>query len=467
MARINVEDHKKAIFTLNGIPPFEEEMTFYYDESGNCRKFSLTDAGFNNTDALKGDFVLAGVAHEGRSFDIDVPSLYAALDYKEGQKELKFKHLFHNSKDFQSFIGSKRATGFLEWLIRSGLYIHYSALNNLYYSLVDIVDSLWETHPQWLMYMWDIKGALYDFVIEHQDEVIDIFIRHTYPNVKDVSTFCNEICSLIWGYNDDSEYDPGFFLELLRQMLKTAGKLDKLIFVQDNEPFMLIQEYYIFYTERCEIFSKSHHIFDEELTVQKQMSNLELYENDIHLSNWQFVKSHENIYVQVSDLIAGLLRKLFLFLDENPLTDIISIAMKLKDAQVKNFTLLWMLIRKSDEKSPLFIKNTNSQKNVQERMLKLQLLGVSNKESLESVGTILYLTQPLFFFPLFQFLWLQRANTGFGLAEGAAEFLAGTIIVGGLAILVHSQPGRAGRYWRPASCHLTWCRFFMSAVASK
>lgn len=380
MARINVEDQKKAIFDLNGIPPFEEEMTFYYDESGNCRKFSLTDAGFNNTDALKGDFVLAGVAHEGRSFDVDVPSLYAALDYKEGQKELKFKHLFHNSKDFQSFIGSKRATGFLEWLIRSGLYIHYSALNNLYYSLVDIVDSLWETHSQCLMYMWDIKGALYDFVIEHQDKVIDIFIRHTYPDVKDVSAFCNEICSLIWRYNDDSEYDPGFFLELLRQMLKTAGKLDKLIFVQDNEPFMLIQEYYIFYIEKCEIFSKSHHIFDEELTVQKQMFNLELYENDIHLSNWQFVKSHENIYVQVSDLIAGLLRKLFLFLDENLLTDIISIAMKLNDAQVKNFTLLWMLIRKSDEKSPLFIKNTNSQKNVQERMLKLQLLGVSNKE---------------------------------------------------------------------------------------
>ena len=121
MARINVEDHKKAIFTLNGIPPFEEEMTFYYDESGNCRKFSLTDAGFNNTDALKGDFVLAGVAHEGRSFDIDVPSLYAALDYKEGQKELKFKHLFHNSKDFQSFIKSYRIFGMVnqKWFIYS------------------------------------------------------------------------------------------------------------------------------------------------------------------------------------------------------------------------------------------------------------------------------------------------------------------------------------------------------------
>ena len=67
MARINVEDQKKAIFDLNGIPPFEEEMTFYYDESGNCRKFSLTDAGFNNTDALKGDFASAQSASRYRS----------------------------------------------------------------------------------------------------------------------------------------------------------------------------------------------------------------------------------------------------------------------------------------------------------------------------------------------------------------------------------------------------------------
>lgn len=147
MTKINVEDQKEAVFDLNGIAPFDEKMTFYYDESGNCRKFSLTETGFNNSDALKGDFVLAGVAYEEESFDIDVPALYAALDYKEGQKEIKFKHLYHNSNNFLSFIESNRATGFLNWLANSGLYIHYSTLNNLFYSLVDIVDSLWETHP--------------------------------------------------------------------------------------------------------------------------------------------------------------------------------------------------------------------------------------------------------------------------------------------------------------------------------
>ena len=70
MTKINVEDQKKAVFELNGLDPFDEEMTFYYDESGNCRKFSLTEVGFNSIDSLKGDFVLAGVAHEGKSYDM-------------------------------------------------------------------------------------------------------------------------------------------------------------------------------------------------------------------------------------------------------------------------------------------------------------------------------------------------------------------------------------------------------------
>ena len=49
------------------------------------------------------------------------------------------------------------------------------------------------------------------------------------------------------------------------------------------------------------------------------------------------------------------------------------------------------------------------------------------------------------FLPVIPVFVVTRANTGLGLAERAAEFLPGTPIVGGLAILVHSQPGRADR----------------------
>lgn len=374
MVRINVEDQKDTVWKLNGIKPFNEEMTFYYDESGNCRKFYLTDNGFNDPEAIKGDFVLAGIAHNGKSYEIDLVSLHEALEYKEGQKELKFKHLYHNSADFVSFMGSKRATEFLEWLDKSGLYIHYSALNNLFYSLVDIVDSLWETHPMCIMYFWDIKNALYDFTIEHQDEVIDILIRHTYPDVKDTVSFCYELCDLISKYNDDSIYNLGFFLELFRQMLKAAGKMGKLPFIQDNEPNMLIKEYYLFYLERCEIFSKSLHIFDEEKAVEKNLSNIQLYEHGKILNHYKFVKSHENIFVQISDMIAGLLRRLFIFLDEKSIGEIKSLAEKLNENQINNFNILWRLISRSDEKSPLLIKNANTPKNIQERMMKLQIL---------------------------------------------------------------------------------------------
>ena len=43
------------------------------------------------------------------------------------------------------------------------------------------------------------------------------------------------------------------------------------------------------------------------------------------------------------------------------------------------------------------------------------------------------------FLPVIPVFVVTKANTGFGLTEWAAEFLPGTIIVGGFAIFVHSQ----------------------------
>ena len=50
---IIVEDFKKDIYKLHGLEAFEDKMTFYYDESGNCRKFKLTDTKVNDIEALK------------------------------------------------------------------------------------------------------------------------------------------------------------------------------------------------------------------------------------------------------------------------------------------------------------------------------------------------------------------------------------------------------------------------------
>ena len=49
------------------------------------------------------------------------------------------------------------------------------------------------------------------------------------------------------------------------------------------------------------------------------------------------------------------------------------------------------------------------------------------------------------FLPIVPVFVVAGANTGLGLAERAAVFLAGTPIVGGFAVLVHGEPGLADR----------------------
>lgn len=372
--RIDVEDIKNTLKDLHGIEPFKDVMTFFYDESGNCRKFSLTEKGVNSQDSLRGDFVLAGVAYDGTENSIDINGLYQALEFKEGQKELKFKHLYHNSRDFCAFMESSRLTAFLQWLQGSGLFIHYSALNNLFYSFVDIVDSLWEDFPQCIAYFWDIKNALYDFIAEHCNEIIALLFRYDYPNITQCVQFCSELCDLISCYNDDNEYTPGFYLELFRQMLKTAGKQGNLVFIQNNEPYILIKEYYLFYLERCEVFSQSKHFFDEELTVQKQLRDIQLYENGKPLNNFSFEKSHENIYIQISDMVAGLLRSMFIFLDSLTLNEALNLGERLSKKQKENFNVIFKLLMTSEQKCTLLIKNANTPKNVKDRMCKLYIL---------------------------------------------------------------------------------------------
>ena len=74
---------------------------------------------------------------------------------------------------------------------------------------------------------------------------------------------------------------------------------------------------------------------------------------------------------------------------------------------------------------------------------KIETAAVNGKSVVHRNGLILGAASVLLgVIPVFV---VTRANTGLGLPEGAAVFLPGTIIVGGLAILVHSQPGRADR----------------------
>ena len=75
--------------------------------------------------------------------------------------------------------------------------------------------------------------------------------------------------------------------------------------------------------------------------------------------------------------------------------------------------------------------------------LKTQAFPVNGKPVIVWNGLV-FRAAPVFL-PVIPVLVVAGTFAGFGLTERAAVFLAGTPIVGGFAVLVHSQPGRAYR----------------------
>lgn len=352
-----------------------DDLTFFYDETGNCGKFSLREDGVNDPTALNNDFILGGIAYHGSVCPANAEKMI--VDLRLQSKELKFKNIYR-SKDFMTFIGSHRASVYINWLYNSRLYIHFATINNLYYALVDIVDSLWESQPQFLFsheWVMQLKSALYNFCKEQLDDVLDLLYQYEYPNIaKDqVRDFCNDFNNLILEYNDTNT-TQGFLVECFRQMLKYAGKHGELVFLHDNESNLLVEEYYTLYLGRCYTYKYATHHFDFEKVILEKMQNTEFTDNGAKFINYDFLDSKDNPLIQVCDVFVGLLAKLFEYLDSHSFEDLARIDSDKNSVQLLNLAKVDALIGRSDAYHPMMIQNINDIRLTQERMQKLHLL---------------------------------------------------------------------------------------------
>lgn len=93
-----------------------------------------------------------------------------------------------------------------------------------------------------------------------------------------------------------------------------------------------------------------------------------------YLDHFKFVKSHTNRYIQISDVIVGLLGKMFSYFDANSLCDIYIKSMRISKQAKENVRKIAKLIDRSDRKSSLLIKNVNSFDVLKDREEKLEIL---------------------------------------------------------------------------------------------
>lgn len=238
---MDVDEYRKMISELSDLSLFDENYSFYYDETGNIRKFRLTEDGVNAEEGIANDFILGGVLFKGDTPPCDIDKLFDGL--KINILEIKFKTLAGRGVNFWTAISKKPIQQFFSWLESSGLYVHYATLNNMYFSIVDMVDSLFVTQPQFNFspeWVQVLKASWHRFAVTHIDEILPILHSYNYPSLdkSDIRDFCYELSNLIQSYGDED-----FYLENFRQLLKSNGRKGELFFIENNTPGLLVEEY--------------------------------------------------------------------------------------------------------------------------------------------------------------------------------------------------------------------------------
>jgi hypothetical protein len=264
-------------------------------------------------------------------------------------------------------MGSKRTTTFLKWLNESPLFIHYASLNNVYFALVDIIDSLFLAYPEDFLAGWvnerdaidwmlDVKDSFYRHSKDHLPEIVKLSMKHNYPEIiaDDVPSFCCDWINQL-NVNKNSELELRFIVQLLKK-----AKIDKeLPLLKGNTPGILVKDYATSYLERIRIFKNSYHVFDRELSIEHKLSTVKIIENGEICTRYRFEDSRNNRNIQISDVFVGLMGRYFTFLNEMDERRLNEVIRNLSSQQKENFKLLNTIVAKSDDKSRTLISSFN------------------------------------------------------------------------------------------------------------
>lgn len=349
-----IREYNKVLLFLQGISPnyIDMKCNLYYDETGNVKKFIIRENCFN-VDADT-HFVLGGI--EGHS-TISFEDLKNRLDMQTTVNEVKSKHIYNGA--FESCLKSSKLEKFLDLIIERRWHIHFQSLNLVYWSVVDILDSIKDID---ISKIYHLKAVLYQVIKSNTRNAIDIFNRYTYPDLKsgkDVSNFMNSIRELCLAYIDKcSEYHKEL-LDLLIKILEKGRLQSEAIFIQNEDKSVLIKDFSEFYAYEIYTFINSNIVLDNEADIVNYLNENKFVIEGRNLTNYKFVDSKSDTMIQISDVIVGLIAKYLHAIDRNS-NQIIDYISQFDDEQLRRFRKLNKIIKYSLKYNPAFIHQTTS-----------------------------------------------------------------------------------------------------------
>jgi len=328
----------------------DDRFVFYYDETNNIRKLYLTETGLNVS--KHDNFVIGGIVlREGHEIG-DITSLRDELRIQKSATEIKLKHVAAGS--FEEILASPKMGIVLTWLLNQGIYIHYSNINILYWSILDIVESIVadDAFEGYRPYHREMKHELYRIVVCDTAQFLSLLKSYRYPDIDRTQTrdFLGEVEDFLDQNSPEATNVPAL---LLKDLIRKAQSLTELMFLVDEEEGVLIDNFHAFFLHPIYLFKNSVHIFDKETIVEKILSNTRLVDGE-RVVSYRFSDSKTEVGIQLSDVIIGFLGKYFVFIEENSMPELLKAKENLNATQMKNLELLRVLIDESDEVSDAF-----------------------------------------------------------------------------------------------------------------
>jgi hypothetical protein len=220
---IDVNQIRDPDIARHGLTRVDEPYTIYYDETNNIRRLHIRTDGLNVREPKC--FVIAGIVHRGPVRDLKIDELRQALRVQKTAREIKLDHVAKGN--FLDILNARKMETFLKWLLDQGLFVHYSALDPLYWSIVDIIDSILTEYGDSTPFMANrqLKDALYTILRHDQQDTVGLFQRYTYPDIGHGRRrlFVAELRERL---NARGHLLAGFDAMMLKGVLQIAEKLD-------------------------------------------------------------------------------------------------------------------------------------------------------------------------------------------------------------------------------------------------
>jgi hypothetical protein len=356
--KIDYSDARDAELMFRPDLDFDEPFTFYYDETNNIHKLRLREKGFNVD--IHGDFVLGGICYQGDKPDLS--HIFDGLGIQKTVHEVKLTYIAKGT--FEECLSSKNLDTFLNRILTSPVYLHYTSLNLLYWSIVDIIDSSLASSLDLLkkgpLYVRFLKDTLYRVCNAEIDAIATMFYHHKYPNLKetDIAPFITDLLHILKPYESHPEYKMG--LHEIKKLLLKAQAEGTLPFLEDEEDHLLINSLRMIYLRSIYVFKHSEHIFDEEGGIMRDLLDAEIVVDGVILSNYRFADSKNEILIQISDVLMGLVGKLNTFVNSFTAEEIVDKITKFDAIQLSTLDTYLDVLTKTDSKNQTLLHTVAS-----------------------------------------------------------------------------------------------------------